>query len=189
MFEKYTDHVEVLPAADGTTWLARRQGNSDLLVLDISGDREGFRVEGACNRWTATVDHAGIPWVIMCEDETVFARRYQDGAWGPRLQVSTRPDMATDPFVVADEYANVWVFWRYVHAAELWVCRMGPRSGQETLVARANAPRLLRVATLEGRLYALYEERGGRTMLVSGTEHGGFGEPERMPATSQFEIP
>lgn len=178
-----TAGMEILPAADGVVWLARASGNGDLQVVDTIGRSDGFQLNRGCDGWTATVDHAGIPWVVTSEAGTIYARRYENGAWGPRLQVSTQPDNALNPLVVADEYANVWIFWRYERAAELWVCRMGPRSGQETLVSRAVAPRLLNVATRQGRLFALYEEKDGRAMIAAGTEHGGFGAPTPVAAS------
>jgi hypothetical protein len=177
MREMPEDGCALLPAADGSTWLARRQPNGDLLVTEAAERGEPVRIEGVGGQWSATTDHAGIPWVVWSDEGRVFARRYQDGAWGPALQVSTQPDRALDPMVAADEYANVWIFWRYVEAAALWVCCMGPRSGQETLVARGTAPRLLRIDARQGTLRALYEEPGDRLMLATGTEHGGFGEP------------
>lgn len=181
MFETASDHAKLLPAADGTLWLARRQPNGDLQISDPSGVREGPRVSGVRNQWSATVDHAGIPWLVTWEEGRIHARRYDNGAWGPRLQVSTRPETATDPFVVADEYANVWIFWRYLDSAELWMCRMGPRSGQETRVAAAPAGRMLGAATREGSLHVLFE-RDGRAFLATGTEHGGFGPPVEVAA-------
>jgi hypothetical protein len=168
------DDFAILAAADGTVWIARRQADGTLIVSDAAARQEPLRLSGVEGWWGAVVDHAGIPWVVTAEDGVVQARRYRDGAWGPRLQVSTRPERAVTPMVVADEYANAWIFWRYVESGELWMCRMGPRSGQETLVARGQSPRLLTVATREGRFFVLYEDGSSRLMLAVGTEHGGF---------------
>jgi hypothetical protein len=177
MLEKPGDTCELLPSGDGTVWVARPQDNGDLLVQDTAARQGALRIANVGDQWAAVVDHAGIPWVVTGEDAVVHARRYRDGAWGPRLQVSTRPERAAGPMLIADEYANVWIFWRYVETGEVWMCRMGPRSGQETLVARGRDPHLLSVATRDGRFHALYWEEGERLMLATGTEHGGFGEP------------
>lgn len=169
---------------NGQLWLAREDTGG--LVVEAWGVEAGppsMRFEDVRGGWGATADHYGELWVAWSEGdagaETVFVRRCADDAWGPRLQVSTT-GAATRPLIVSDEYGNVWIFWeRRTQGRDIVMCRMGARSGQETLVAR-DAARPRAAATRQGTLYVAYGEDALWT--VTGTEHQGFGPPAPIAA-------
>jgi hypothetical protein len=176
-----------MSAGDDSVWLIQVQWDEltgSQVGPDGLSDHQGFSVRSP-KGWDATVDSTGVLWVVWADEgfngTYVFARRRTEDGWGPRLQVSTGGG-DTQPRVTSDEYGNVWIFWRRdTGGHSVWMCRMGPRSGQETFVVLAEIDGPFEVASRCGALYVWYHtlqpNAFRQSFLVSGTEHGGFGAP------------
>lgn len=135
----------------------------------------------AMGGWDAAVDSAGKPWIVWSDQSAdsaaeVYVVRFEGESWSPRLQVSVG-GVNTQPGIAPDEYGNVWVMWHRSPGDELWMCRMGPRSGRECLVARNAGSGPVSLASREGRVYAAYIDSYGDLCAVEGTENEGFHRP------------
>jgi hypothetical protein len=178
----------VLPLAEHKAWLLRETGHSKLtaqLVGPTDSAEPPVELGSSLGGWDAVLDHEGAAWVAHIDglNNCVYVRKAVGHAWGPPLQVSSAS--GSDPLIRADEYSNVWVFWTVEPDGnapwEIRVCRMGPRSGQETAVAQfPDQPSILDAGTRGGAIWLLVRCAGESPLLISGTEHGGFRSPARV---------
>jgi len=186
--------ANLLKIGDGTVWVVQgdegRHGNA---VVSLRQVRDGVPIAPAFQAeyhtgygCDAVVDSDGALWITWSEsgaqeEGTIYLTRLANGEPGPRLQVSTHGHNM-HPRVVPDEYGNVWVFWLHITETESrwYACRFGPRSGQAMAVCEGRDRHIMHVVNHEGVFTVLLAERLSTLYLVTGTEHGGFGEPVRV---------
>jgi hypothetical protein len=134
-----------------------------------------------------TLDTDGTPWVVFVSEENgcIAVRRAVEGRWGPSLQVSA--ERGVEPLIRADEFNNIWVFWRDGSPGAAFacrVCRMGPRSGQEMVAASFDRDQtILDAGCRGGEIWLLAGDREGERWIVCGTEHDGFPPARRIGAS------
>lgn len=180
-------HFRHIVAGGGKVWMIWQHNSGELTASRYTDgsygpcQRIGFT---APQGFSTCVASDGVPWVVWQQigPGHVWACQGANDTWDKPLQVSAQPARGLSALrLVPDAYGNVWIFWETNDPDEIRVCRMGARSGQETVVVQAEEAILLDAATHEGALHVVYEDSGLHVHVAVGTEHTGFHETIDLP--------
>ena len=183
--------LRVLPLLDKSSWVltAGADGGLTAHLVDATGPLGHCETIGSSEGgWDTALDGDGTPWVVFVSADTgcIAARRAGGPKWGPSLQVSA--ESGQEPLIRADEFNNVWVFWKSEFGKgefQCRVCRMGPRSGQEMVAATFDVEHDIQDAGSRGGvIWFVAGDLGSDPWIVHGTEHGGFYPATRIPSAA-----
>lgn len=182
-----TRDLRVLPLLNKSAWVVFATVDGALTAQLVSPKGVATMSESIGTSeggWDATLDGDGTPWVVTVSAASgcIAVRRAAVEKWGPSLQVSA--GKGSTPLIRADEFNNVWIFWKADSTdgeVECRACRMGPRSGQEMVAATFHREcQILDAGNRGGVIWLVAGDSESERWIICGTEHDGFQPPVQL---------